>query len=93
MNTEASMVIRKHFKGENNFLTPNIINREWAIKDKVAYELSTGEGFGGGKIWGVTVVEVEEGGATKQLYDLGGCCHSEEEAHDKIANIIEEVQK
>ena len=86
-NENASLVIRKHFKGQNNFMTPHMMKRDWAVPNKIAYELSSGEGFTGDKIFGVTVVKIEKDGTTKQLDDLGGCCHSESEALERIANI------
>jgi hypothetical protein len=66
-------VFKTKFKGQPNFMTPNIVR--YGKKGEYLYELSKGEGIGGGTIYGVTFLTLEgerpeervsKGGLTKQ---------------------------
>jgi len=71
----------KHYNGQTNFMTPDVIRCGKA--GTLFYELSSGDGFNGETIYGVTVLECLNGGLNKRQ-DLSGCHHSRKEAEDKI---------
>ena len=57
-----------------NFITPNV--EEYGQAGRYIYELSSGRALDGGLIYGVTVVEVKEGGILEKVNDLSKCFFS-----------------
>ncbi len=52
----ASEIIRRKYKGNKNFMTPNKL-KVGKVNKNVAYELSSGSGLGhGNRLYGVSVV-------------------------------------
>ena len=86
MNKEASSVIRQHFNCQPNFMTPNVLIRDWLKVDKLAYELSQGLGFYNESVFGVTVVEVK-GEQTENRLDLSSLFNSKSEAFEYIDSL------
>lgn len=78
MNVHA--VFNRVYKGQPNFLTPSIIER--GQRGDLVWELSTGEGLGDDRLYGVTVIELP--GTPRS--DLSTCFSSEEVARDYIKN-------
>ena len=68
-------------KGEN-FMTPNV--ERYGQQGDFVYELSSGEGFTGGTIYGVTVVDLR---TMKHRNDLSEMFHSYSEANDYINDL------
>lgn len=65
----AAEIIRRQYKGAKNFITPSKL-KVGKLNSNVAYELSSGSGIGGGRLYGVTVVSANKYGKTKPQYDL-----------------------
>ena len=55
----AQEIFAMQYRGEKNFMTPNILGYGFLKNDNatLAYELSSGQGFDKNIIYGVTVVE------------------------------------
>jgi hypothetical protein len=72
--------IKRFFAGVN-FMTPNILEYGELAKEndnKMYYELSTGTGFSSGygnsnRLYGVTIVEVDNNGNIQSRFDLSRC--------------------
>jgi hypothetical protein len=69
---DIKQIFDRKFKGQKNFMTPNIVR--YGKKGQYLYELSKGSGIDGGTIYGVTFLTLEgerpeerisEGGLTK----------------------------
>lgn len=60
-----------------NFITPNV--EEYGQAGRYIYELSSGRALDGGLIYGVTVVEVKEGGMLEKVNDLSKCFFSKDD--------------
>ena len=56
-SVSASVIFRRKFKGRKNFMTPDR-EKMGKINKNVAFEIASGRGFSGGKMYGVTVVSV-----------------------------------
>lgn len=88
MTYEESVEAQKHFrriiKGRN-FMTPHTVEFGWIIKDKVAYELSRGEGIEHDEIFGVTLAHnVQE----DRKADLNQCFCGKTAKNDAISYIV-----
>jgi fatty acid/phospholipid biosynthesis enzyme len=68
------------YKGKMNFITPILV--KYGKRGKLVYEISTGDGFRGGSIYGVTVIELP----SKKRSDLNGCFSSLKEAEEYVKN-------
>jgi len=80
----AQQIIRKQYKGNRNFMTPNKL-KVGKINSNVAFELSTGSGLGhGNKLYGVTVVSANKKGETKAQYDISKAFGNKNEAEAYI---------
>jgi len=60
-----------------NFITPNV--EEYGQVGRYIYELSSGRALDGGLIYGVTVVEVKEGGILEKADNLSKCFFSKDD--------------
>jgi len=60
-----------------NFITPNV--EKYGQAGRYIYELSSGRALDGGLIYGVTVVEVKEGGMLEKVNDLSKCFFSKDD--------------
>lgn len=67
------------YGGKNNFITPNIESRR-THHGGYHYEISTGTGMGGEKLYGFTVVSPDG----KKCENLNACCSSMEEVEYHI---------
>lgn len=66
----AREAIRKEYGKSRNFMTPNLV-RYGKINPTRAYELSWGSGLEPGtRLYGVSVVDIDENGETKRRTDL-----------------------
>ena len=63
---EIKFLFKTKFK-DNNIMTPDVIG--YGNRGKYAYELSTGEGFGGETIYGITVIDIY---TQEHNHDLSG---------------------
>lgn len=78
----------REFFERKNCMTPNVISYGWIKDQEIAYELSTGKGFFGGTIFGVTVRGVEKKSYSK--------CGKKSECFDSIRkaeDYVMELQK
>lgn len=73
-------VIRREYGTCTNFMTPAPLRYGWAIPDRVAYELSEGEGFSREPIYGVTFVRLNADKSTTRLTDQSKVVWSRKEA-------------
>ena len=78
----ANQAFAQRFKGELNFMTPNIIKR--GTTKRFHWELSQGRGFSGDAIWGVTVLNLDASRAP----GISGMYHSKQGALDAIAETL-----
>jgi len=73
----AAEVIRKEYGSSPNVMTPDVISYGWIVEDRIAYEVSTGSGFRGGRIYGLSVVSIDPmSGKTSRHNRLSGCFDS-----------------
>lgn len=84
-HAQSAEAFRSVYKGSTNLMTPRLCHpnayRMFTAKDgtNLYAEFSTGDGIGGGAIFGLTVVRRLADGSTVRT-DLGGCFGSEEDA-------------
>jgi hypothetical protein len=82
-------VIKAEYGDSKNFMTPNVVKTGWCGKLR-AFELSSGEGIMGGRIYGVSVVQLREDGTTERCYDLSQVFDSIRAANEYIAELSTE---
>jgi hypothetical protein len=89
----ASEIIRRKYKGNRYFMTPHKI-KVGKLNPNVAYELSSGSGFGNsGRMYGVSVVSVNRKGVTKAVYDKSKAFGNRNEATSYIDKLKRKMQK
>ena len=79
-------VFHRIYKGEKNFMTPDII--KYGKRGKMVYEIASGESFCGGKLYGVTVIELP----TKKRKDLSIAFSTLKDAELYVENDFSEVK-
>lgn len=72
----------KAYGNSTNFMTPDFKSLERV--GKYAVEVSTGQGFTGEKIWGVSIVTLADG---KKCQDLSQLCHSMSEVNKVLGTL------
>ena len=77
----ANQAFAQQFKGEPNFMTPDIIKR--GTTKRFHWELSRGQGFSGDAIWGVTVLNLD----ASRVPDISDMYRSKQDALDAIAEL------
>ena len=82
----AKQIINKEYKGKKNFMTPEVLSYG-NISNNVAYEISTGRGFDNEKIYGLSIVKLNDDGSTKRMTDHSGCFSSMYEVDKRIENL------
>lgn len=70
------------YKGSTNFMTPNIENMGFT-KGGLVYEVSSGRGINDIKIYGVTIIKIENDSYIK-MGDLNKCLDSMDEVNEYI---------
>ena len=80
---EIANVFSKVFHGRPNFMTPTVVR--YGVKPPYLYELSKGEGIGGGTVYGVTVIGIHD---HKHDIPKSRLFHSLTEANEYIENGI-----
>ena len=88
----AKEIIRKEYKNSKNFMTPTVLEIDWIVKDKVAYEISKGKGFEHETIYGLSVVKLHEDGTTERCHNFSDCYCSRGELRRKIESIRKELE-
>ena len=83
---EVLKIFSRHFNGDKNFLTPNVIR--YGKTGKFFYELSTGEKFIECEMFAVTVLS-GRGLQKDHEYDLSACFHSLDDAEKHIDNLTQ----
>ncbi len=88
----ASEIIRRKYKGNKNFMTPNKL-KVGKVNKNVAYELSSGSGLGqGNRLYGVRVVSANPKTLkTTKLYKKSKAFGSKNEAEayiNKLKNVM-----
>lgn len=78
----AKEIIQKHYGKSNNFMTPDVI-KYGKIGQSLAYELSSGKGFTGNTIYGLSFAHETEG----RKNDLSTCLHSIKEVENYIESL------
>lgn len=73
---------RRTFNNQPNFMSPNVIR--YGSRGDWLYELSWGEGIGGGKMFGVTVIHKRMG----RDHDQSQCFSTKSEAETHIAKLV-----
>ena len=83
-----AQVLRTEYGTSPNFMTPKRLRIGWTRKGEEAYELSSGRGFEGETIYGVSLVRVvtTPAGVKGTERGDGKCCHSMREADEFIAS-------
>lgn len=86
MTITAQEIFIKEYRGDRNFMPPNVIR--YGRKGEMAYELSSGEGFSGETIYGLTVVHYDSDliKITKE-HKLSGCHQSLGDAEEAIRKL------
>ncbi len=85
----ADQIFKKEYGNNRNVMTSAVICREM-VGDNRAVELSTGSGFSGNELFGVTVVDYCPATyRTIAKHALSKCLHSEQEAKDYIEELKE----
>ncbi len=79
-------LINKCFTGKN-VMTPNIEKYLWIVEDKLACEVSTGSGFNGELIVGVSLAERLENGDIVSPKGLSKMCFSMTGAEEYIEEL------
>ena len=78
---EARALFRRTFKGQPNFITPNV--EAYGFAGRYAYEISSGRAiFGDGKIYGVSVLT-----ETGERTDKGQSFRTRKEADDYVREL------
>lgn len=75
---QINAIFHRAFNGQPNFITPDILKR--GKRGRMIYEISSGQGLGGGTIYGVTVLELS--GLRRR--DLSSCFSDLSEAERYI---------
>ena len=88
----AREIFRRRFKGSKNFMTPNV-EKYGKVNRNVAYELSSGRGFSGGTMYGVTVVAVGKGGKTRSLHEKSKSFSSKSKAMSHVYGLQAKMGK
>jgi hypothetical protein len=84
----AGEIITKQYGMSRNFITPTVIERE-LINNHTAFELSKGRGMSNQEIFGLTVVNINEYGATKTLINHSGLSDDLNDLRSKIKELKE----
>ena len=92
MKLTASQILKRQYKGNKNFMTPNKI-KVGKLNSNVVFELSSGRGLSGGMIYGVTIVSVNKSGKTQPQYNLSKSFPSKNEAEAYINRLKNRLQK
>jgi hypothetical protein len=77
-DNEIRSVFSRVFKNKANFMTPYTL--KLGKRGKMIWEISTGEGFRGARLYGVTVIELP----SEKRHDLSKCFSTLEEAEAYI---------
>ena len=86
----AQQLIRKEFGNSKNFMTPKILEYGWIVDNRIAYELSTGEGFDHEPIFGVSLVRCMPSGKTERIRQpISDVFHSQALARRHIRKLQE----
>lgn len=78
---DLNALFNRVYNGQRNFMTPDVLKRGY--RKGLAYELSVGEGFGGERLYGVTVLSP----MGKKRHDLNACFDSLEKAEAHIKTL------
>ena len=81
--TSARELFRSTFKGSTNFLTREVVTYGWVASGRHAYEISRGEGMGGGYLYGVTIIDADG----THNSDLSEAVHSLGAVEEKLQRI------
>ena len=76
---------KKVFKGQNNFMTPDVL--EYGQRGEYIFEVSKGKGIGGETIYGLTVLGI----SGEHYHELSGCYHSIKDINEAIAKLKDAV--
>ena len=88
MELSAAEVIRKEYWSSPNVMTPDVISYGWIVEDRIAYEVSTGSGFYGNRIFGLSVVSIDPAtGRTSRHNRLSGCFQTVQDADCRSSRI------
>ena len=87
----ATEIIRRQYKGAKNFMTPHKL-KVGKINQNVVFELSSGRGFRGGSLYGVTVVSANKHGKTKPQYDISKSFDNKNEAEAYINKLKRKME-
>lgn len=77
-DNEIRSTFSRIFKEKANFMTPYTV--KFGKRGKMIWEISTGEGFRGARLYGVTVIELP----SEKRHDLSQCFSSLKEAETYI---------
>lgn len=90
--TNATQLLRtprdyfeQEYNGQPNFMTPERIR--FGQKRRRVYELSEGRGFENEKIWGLTVLEIDDDDEPHRAREASGLHHSRASAERGIAEL------
>lgn len=87
--TPVDLIIRE-YGVSRNLMTPEIVRFGWIREGVLAYELSTGTGLDGSRIYGVSVVEyIASTDLTERRVDLSTVLFSRQGADDYIQTLKE----
>lgn len=84
----ANEIFNLAYGDSKNFMTPNVMRRGKINKNR-AYELSNGRGMSNQKIYGVTIVDIDDNGNTTRRTDLSDCFQSLDSAERFIESLKE----
>lgn len=89
-SSKARAIFKRTYGKQTNFMTPNVMEYGMATAN-LAWELSSGEAFGGGLFYGVTVLEQIWGRPTNRRTDLSQSFATEPEARRYIKTLSKGV--
>lgn len=90
MKLTASQILKKQYKGNKNFMTPNKL-KVGKLNSNMAFELSSGR-FGSNMMYGVTIVSVNKSGRTTPQYNLSKSFGTKNEAEAYINKLKNRFQ-
>ena len=89
MSMRAETILFKEYKNSRNFMTPYVME-VGKINKNTAYEISSGKGFTGGKIYGLSIVRWDpEAESTSRDIEGSGCYHD----LDELQSVVDKLKR
>ena len=82
----ANQVIHMEYGYSQNFMTPIVVEIGWAKENEIAYEISLGTGFKNERIYGLSLVRLEQG-KTNRIMNESSMYHSMNQLRETLSEL------